>query len=101
MINAIDYFNAKTQALCMFQKVVLFNLESTGYYDEEPRGPGDFGGEGGVSGRCTCDKGEGFASGDFRLKVCRRDASGGSKGIDVFLGEPCTGEDGAEEYPYG
>lgn len=53
-----------------------------------------------MSDWCTCDKGEGFGSGNFRLKVCRKDDNGGSKGI-VFLGLPGTGEDGAEEYPYG
>jgi len=53
-----------------------------------------------VSDWGTCEGGEGFASGCFRLKVCRRDDNGGSKGT-VILGLPVTGEDGTEEYLYG
>ena len=76
-------------------RVSLFNSESTGYYGAMADWPGESGGEGGGSGWYTCDKGEGFASGDFRLKVCRRVASGGSKGMGVFLERP----GGAEECP--
>lgn len=85
---------------CVRKKLALFNLKSTGFYGESPAWSGGSGGEGDVSDWYTCDKGEGFASGVFRLKVCRRDNNGGSKGI-VFLGPPDTGEDDAEEYPYG
>ena len=53
-----------------------------------------------MSDWCTCDRGDGFGSEDFLLKVCRKDDNGGSKGI-VFLELPGTEEGGAEECPYG
>jgi len=76
---------------------VIFNLEGTGYYGQLSGWPEGAGGEGGVS---DWYNGEEFASGDFRLKVCRRDDRGGSKGTAI-LGLPVTDDDGAEEYPYG
>ena len=51
-----------------------------------PGWPGESGGgEKDASDLSTCDKGEGFTLGVFRLKVCRRDANGGSKGIDALF----------------
>jgi hypothetical protein len=85
VMNAIDYFDAKNT--------------STGYYDDVPGWPGESGGEGDVSDWCTCDNGEGFASGVFRLKVCRKDDNCGIKGIDVFFRFPGNGV--VEERPYG
>jgi hypothetical protein len=96
-MNAIITSNTKPLHIL---KVALFNLEGTGCYDESPSWPGESVGTGDVSDWCICGKGEGFASGDFRLKVCRRDDNGGSKGT-VILGLPVTCEGGAEERPYG